>query len=74
MGQAFRPAERLWKDIIMDKNFGVFKVPLVSADELRIAKQRGEDVSYEEEDRIIEAYKFNGQFYIVGPKAKGPKE
>lgn len=50
------------------------KIPLVSADELAIAKERGEDISYEEEDRVIEAYKFNGQLYIAGWKPKGPKE
>ena len=57
-----------------NENLAAFKVPLVSADELRIARLRGEDMSYEEEDRVIEAYKYNGQLYIVGPKPKGPKE
>lgn len=59
---------------MVDDYLSAFKVPIVSSDELRIAKERGEDVSYEEEDRVVEAYKFNGQLYIVGYKPRGPKE
>jgi len=57
-----------------NEHFAVFKVPLVSADELRIAKERGEDMSYGEEDRVIEAYKYNGHLYIAGVRDIGPRE
>ena len=57
-----------------NKYSSAFKVPLVSADELRIARQRGEDISYTEDDRHIEAYEFNGHLYIAGVRDIGPKE
>jgi len=57
-----------------DKHFAAFKVPLVSGDELRIARQRGENISYTEDDRHIEAYQFNNMIYIAGVKDIGPKE
>jgi len=59
---------------MMDKHFPALKVPLVSRDELRIAKQRGEDISYTEDDRHIEAYEFNGHLYIAGVRDIGPRE
>ena len=57
-----------------DKHLAAFKMPLVSSDELRIAKERGENVSYDEEDRHVEAYLFNGHMYIVGIRNIGPRE
>jgi len=52
-----------------NEHFAVFKVPLVSADELRIAKERGEDMSYGEEDRVhinIMAISISQGFEISG--------
>lgn len=57
-----------------DREFAAFKVPIVSGDELRIAKQRGKDVSYHDEDRHVEAYRFNNMIYITGIKNIGPRE
>ncbi|MBW2599566.1 MAG: hypothetical protein JRC60_05700 [Deltaproteobacteria bacterium] len=57
-----------------DNHIAAYKVPLVSADELRIAKERGEDISYDEEDRHVEAYLFNGQMYVAGVRELGPGE
>ena len=57
-----------------DNYHAAFKVPLVSPDELKIAKLRGENVSYEEEDRYVEAYRYNNTLYIVGTKDIGPRE
>lgn len=57
-----------------NKHNAAFKLPIVSADELRIAKERGEDVSWDEEDRHVEAYLFNGHMYIVGIQNVGPRE
>ncbi len=51
-----------------------FKMPLVSADELAVVKKRGENISYEEEDRYVEAYQFNGHLYIAGIRDLGPGE
>lgn len=58
----------------MTDKFAAFKVPLVSADELRTVKERGEDISYDEADRHVEAYIYNGQMYIVGIRCLGPRE
>lgn len=60
--------------IMADEKYPAFKVPLVSADELAVVKERGEDVSYAEADRYVEAYQFNNMLYIVGIKNIGPRE
>lgn len=60
--------------IMADEKYSAFKVPLVSADELAVVKERGEDISYEEEDRYVEAYQLNGHLYIAGIRDLGPGE
>ena len=60
-------------DIKSDTTFN-FKIPLISQDELRMAKQRGQDVSYETADGFVEAYLYNGNIYVAGTDPLGPRE
>ncbi len=49
-------------------------IDVASEQQLETAKELGENVSYEDNDRFIEAYKLYGKLYVVAVRPIGPKE
>lgn len=54
--------------------FEGMKIPIMSSDTIYLVRQLGEDVSFTDQDRHIEAYEFKGHLYIASIQTAGPRE